>query len=52
MPTCDSVIRFATLLVSVLLENLWLVLRLAAIASPSRGERHLFDEFPFKLFYD
>ena len=50
--TRDPVIRFAFMLVSALLENLWLVLRWAVVARPRRGGRDLPDEFTFKKFCD
>ena len=50
--TRDPVIRFAFMLVSALLENLWLVLRWAVVARPRRGGRDLPEEFTFTRFCD
>ncbi len=50
--TRDPVIRFAFMLVSALLENLWLVLRWAVVARPWRGGRDLPIEFTFPTFCD
>jgi hypothetical protein len=40
------------MLVSALLENLWLVLRWAVVARPQRGGRDLPEEFTFRTFCD
>ena len=40
------------MLVSALLENLWLVLRWAVVARPRRGGRDLPTEFTFTRFCD
>lgn len=50
--TRDPVVRFSFMLVAVLLENLWLVLRWAVIARPQRGGRDIPEEFTFKTFCD
>lgn len=50
--TQDPVVRFAFVVVSFLLENLWLVLRWAVVARPQRGGRDLPDRFTFKMFCD
>jgi hypothetical protein len=39
-------------IVSFLLENLWLVLRWAVVARPRRGGRDLPEEFTFTTFCD
>lgn len=50
--TRDPVVRFAFVLVSFLLENIWIVLRWSVIAHPRRGGRDLPEEFTFKTFCD
>jgi len=50
--TRNPVIRFAFMLVSALLENLWLVLRWVVVARPRRGGRDLPTEFTFTRFCD
>jgi hypothetical protein len=50
--TQDPIVRFAFVIVSFLLENLWLVLRWAVVARPRRGGRDLPEEFTFKTFRD
>jgi len=50
--TQDPVVRFAFVIVSFLLENLWLVLRWAVVARPRRGGRDLPTQFTFKTFCD
>jgi len=50
--TQDPVVRLAFVLVSFLLENLWLVLRWAVVARPRRGGRDLPEEFTFTTFCD
>lgn len=50
--TRDPIIRFAFMLVSFLLENLWLVLRWAVVARPQRGGRELPTQFTFTTFCD
>ena len=44
--------RFAFVVVSFLLENLWLVLRWAVVARPRRGGRDLPEKFTFSVFCD
>jgi len=50
--TQDPVVRFAFVLVSFLLETLWLVLRWAVVARPRRGGRDLPTQFTFSTFCD
>jgi len=50
--TQDPIVRFAFVIVSFLLENLWLVLRWAVVARPQRGGRDLPEEFTFTTFCD
>ncbi|EMA56693.1 ISH3 family transposase [Halococcus thailandensis] len=50
--TQDPIVRFAFVVVSFLLENLWLVLRWAVVARPRRGGRDLPEEFTFSVFCD
>ena len=50
--TQDPIARFAFMVVSFLLENLWLVLRWAVVARPRRGGRDLPEEFTFTVFCD
>jgi hypothetical protein len=50
--TQDPIVRFAFVVVSFLLENLWLVLRWAVVARPRRGGRDLPTQFTFKTFCD
>jgi len=50
--TQDPIVRFAFVIVSFLLENLWLVLRWAVVARPRRGGRDLPEQFTFKTFCD
>ena len=50
--TRDPVVRFAFMLIAMLLENLWLVVRWAVVARPRRGGRDLPDQFTFKRFCD
>jgi len=50
--TQDPIVRFAFVLVSFLLENLWLVLRWAVVARPRRGGRDLPTAFTFTTFCD
>lgn len=50
--TQDPVVRFAFVIVSFLLENLWLVLWWAVVARPRRGGRDLPDQFTFQTFCD
>jgi hypothetical protein len=50
--TQDPIVRFAFVVVSFLLENLWLVLRWAVVARPRRGGRDLPVEFTFSVFCD
>jgi hypothetical protein len=50
--TQDPIVRFAFVIVSFLLENLWLVLRWAVVARPRRGGRDLPTRFTFKTFCD
>jgi len=50
--TQDPIVRFAFVLVSFLLENLWVVLRWAVVARPRRGGRDLPTEFTFTTFCD
>ena len=40
------------MVMSFLLESLWLVLRLAVVARPRRGGRDLPEEFAFSMFCD
>jgi hypothetical protein len=42
--------RFAFLIVSFLLKNLWLVLKCAVVARPRRGGRDLPEQFIFITF--
>ncbi|WP_436903806.1 ISH3 family transposase [Halovenus halobia] len=50
--TQDPIVRFAFVIVSFLLENLWLVLRWAVVARPRRGGRDLPEQFTFTTFCD
>jgi len=50
--TQDPIVRFAFVIVSFLLENLWLVLRWAVVARPQRGGRDLPEQFTFTTFCD
>ena len=50
--TQDPIIRFAFVIVSFLLENLWLVLRWAVAARLRRGGRDLPEQFTFQTFCD
>jgi hypothetical protein len=50
--TKDPIVRFAFMLVSFLLENLWLVLRWAVVARPRRGGGDLSETFTFTTFCD
>lgn len=50
--TQDPIVRFAFVIVSFLLENLWLVLRWAVVARPRRGGRDLPEQFTFSTFCD
>jgi len=50
--TQDPLVRFAFVIVSFLLENLWLVLRWAVVARPRRGGRDLPTQFTFQTFCD
>ena len=50
--TQDLIVRFAFVIVSFLLENLWLVLRWAVVARPRRGGRDLHEQFTFQTFCD
>jgi len=50
--TQDPLVRFAFVIVSFLLENLWLVLRWAGRARPSAGGRRPPTEFTFTVFCD
>jgi hypothetical protein len=50
--TQDPLVRFAFVIVSFLLENLWLVLRWAVVARPRRGGRDLLQQFTFTTFCD
>ena len=50
--TQDPIVRFAFVVVSFLLENLWLVLRWAVVARPRRSGRDLSEEFTFSVFCD
>jgi len=50
--TQDPLVRFAFVIVSFLLENLWLVLRWAVVARPWRGGRDLPEQFTFQTFCD
>ncbi|MFC7167842.1 ISH3 family transposase [Halospeciosus flavus] len=50
--TQDPIVRFAFVIVSFLLENLWLVLRWAVVARPRRGGRDLPEQFTFQTFCD
>jgi len=50
--TQDPLVRYAFMLVSFLLENIWLVLRWAVVARPQRGGRDLPEKFTFKTFCD
>jgi len=50
--TRDPLVRFAFVIVSFLLENLWLVLRWAVVARPRRGGRDLPEQFTFQTFCD
>jgi hypothetical protein len=50
--TQDPIVRFAFVVVSFLLENLWLVLRWAVVARPRRGGRDLPEKFTFSVFCD
>ena len=50
--TQDPLVRFAFVIVSFLLENLWLVLRWAVVARPRRGGRDLPEQFTFQTFCD
>jgi hypothetical protein len=50
--TRDPIVRFALVIVSFLLENLWLVLRWAVVARPQRGGRDLPTQFTFTTFCD
>ncbi|SDJ86709.1 Transposase DDE domain-containing protein [Halovenus aranensis] len=47
-----SIVRFAFVIVSFLLENLWLVLRWTVVARPRRGGRNLPEQFTFQTFCD
>jgi ligand-binding sensor protein len=48
----DLLVRFAIILVAVLPENLWLVLRWAVVAHPRQGGHDLPIQFTFKTFCD
>ena len=50
--TQDPIVRFAFVVVSFLLANLWLGLRWAVVARPRRGGRDLSQEFTFSVFCD
>ena len=50
--TQDPLVRFAFVIVSFLLENLWLVLRWAVVARPRQGGRDLPEQFTFTTFCD
>jgi hypothetical protein len=50
--TQDPLVRFAFVIVSFLLENLWLVVRWAVVARPRRGGRDLPEQFTFTTFCD
>jgi hypothetical protein len=50
--TQDPIVRFGFVIVSFLLENLWLVLRWAVVARPRQGGRDLPEQFTFTTFCD
>jgi IS4 transposase len=50
--TQDPLARFAFVIVSFLLENLWLVFRWAVVARPRWGGRDLPEQFTFTTFCD
>lgn len=50
--TCDPVVQFAIMLVTAMLENLWLVHTWAVVTSLRRGGRDLLEGFTFKTFCD